>query len=186
MSIGSLSDAELLRYRRGHSLERAQQLATADLLAAEMLQRPVQIYRDKSGAPHIPDVPQRLSISHTGDHLAILISSSPVLALDIELLDRSIDRIIPRFTYPHEMDLFQKQEAQNPALWLWSIKECLFKAVPISGIVFKEHLQIHSVARKNEHLIALCAVEHPRYRKEISVVSRIFGPLIVSYIDQSD
>lgn len=71
----------------------------------------------------------------------------------------------------------------NPSLFVWSIKECLFKAVPVQGVLIKEHFKVISVEGKDT-LYTHCSVEHPELSAHLTVVSRIFEPLIVSYIDQ--
>jgi len=181
--IKGLSHGEIERYHAGHSLERTHQLACADALASAMLGHDTHIYRDEAGAPHLPEVLERVSISHTGDYMAMLISPSRLLALDIELLDRNIERIVPRYTNDAEVDLYDRIPKQNPALYVWGIKECLFKALPVKSIVFREHLKIKKVELKDD-LHSDCEIEHPDLRAQLSVVSCIFGPLIVSYIDQ--
>jgi len=181
--IKGLTQAQIESYHEGHSLERAHQLACADALASAMLGHTTRIYRDDAGAPHLPEVLERISISHTGDFMAMLVSTSPLLALDIELTDRNIDRIIPRYTSESEVALYDRLPAQNPALWVWGIKECLFKAVPVKGILFREHLKIRKVDL-TAAIYSACEIVHPDLRAQLSVVSHIFGPLIVSYIDQ--
>ena len=152
-------------------------------MASQMLNQVTRIFRDEHGGPHLPKVLERISISHTGDHMGILVSKSRLLALDIELIDRDIERIIPRFTHPNEIDLYKRVDCINPALFVWGVKECLFKAVPVQGILFKEHLIIDAV-ESSEGTISHCSIHHPELTAHLTVVSRIFGPLIVSYIDQ--
>ena len=182
--VSKLSTEEIERHHSGHSLERTHQLACADALASHMLGQPTRIQRDPSGAPHLPEVIERVSISHTANFMAMLLSDAPILALDIEIMERDIERIIPRFTQPSEIELYSSLGIVNPALVVWSVKECLFKAVPVDKVLFKEHFLIDRVESK-EVIISHCSIEHPELRAHVSVVSRIFDPLIVSYIDQS-
>ncbi|MEQ9188192.1 MAG: hypothetical protein RLP15_10700 [Cryomorphaceae bacterium] len=182
--ISTLSEEQIERYQAGHSLERTHQLACADALASQMLNHPTQIVRDTEGGPHLSDVVERVSISHTGNYMAMLISPSPVLALDIEIMDRDVERIIPRYSERPELEQFSDLGVKNPGLYVWGIKECLFKAVPVNGILFKDHLKIKQTVG-NEAVVSHCEVEHPNLRAQLSVVSRIFEPLIVSYVDQA-
>lgn len=182
--ISTLSAEQIGHYQAGHSLERTHQLACADALASQILNHPTRIFRDSEGGPHLSGVVERVSISHTGNYMAMLVSPSPVLALDIELMDRDVERIIPRYSSGSEFGQFSALGVNNPGLYIWGIKECLFKAVPVNGILFKDHLKIKQTVR-NEAVVSHCEVEHPNLRAQLSVVSRIFEPLIVSYVDQA-
>lgn len=171
-------------YSKGHSHERVLQLACADRMAGTILGKPVNIQRNEQGAPFIPEIEQHLSISHTGDFMSMIITTNSHVALDIELADRNIDRLIPRYTDTRELALFDSLPLYKPAITVWGIKECLFKVAPVTGMLFKEHLIINEIRNKGDEIISRCLVDHPNLKCQVLVVSRIFGPLIVSYIDQ--
>lgn len=55
----------------------------------------VRIGYDAAGAPQLPDRSERISVSHTRDRLAVLLSDRPC-AVDIERADRNVDAVFRR------------------------------------------------------------------------------------------
>jgi 4'-phosphopantetheinyl transferase EntD len=179
-----LGAAGLEPYKLGHSHERAMQLACADRMVSAMLGRPTRVERSPEGAPFLPDSNLSITISHTGDFMGIAISPHPHVAIDIELQDRNIERMASRFTSDEERDLFHEHAISNPLIYIWGVKECLFKAAPVTHVLFKDHFKLLQVTQRGDSLISSCMVQHPKLNAAFSVVSRIFGALVVSYIDQ--
>ncbi len=168
-------------YRTGHSLERTHQLTCADQVVTYLLSTPSQIIRDQEGAPSLRGRGERLSISHTDDYMAVYLHENEEVAIDIELLGRNISAIERRFARPGETALLTAAGADEALLQLWSIKECLFKVIPVNQVLFKEHLILKEVGLNNGKWHQHCEVSHPQHQQHYSVVSRIFAPLIVSY-----
>ncbi|MBT3647591.1 MAG: 4'-phosphopantetheinyl transferase superfamily protein [Flavobacteriales bacterium] len=181
----NVSEKMLSQYQVGHSFERALQLATADALVRNHFDAPTEIHRNEDGKPRFPQRSEHLSISHTGEYMAVIIGDNPV-AVDIEITGRTIERIYHRFTRDLEFAKIDAELSSDSLLTLWGIKECLFKIIPHQGILFREHLLLHSCDKKNGVLKAACSVSHPKLHKEFVVNSFIFEPLVISYIIEDE
>lgn len=168
-------------YRAGHSLERTHQLLCADQVVSVVLGEHTKVIRDDEGAPLLEGRTERLSISHTDDYMAIYVHENEEVAIDIELKGRDISAVEHRFTQQGEVALLKQAGAEEALLQLWSIKECLFKVIPVNRVLFKEHLILKEVSLNNGKWHQQCEVSHPQHQQHYSVVSRIFAPLIVSY-----
>jgi phosphopantetheinyl transferase len=179
--IAQLEEETIEGYRVGHSLERAHQLACADILFSHLLQAELSVHRNSDGAPYLKGYTENISISHTDDFMAVYLHTSEQVAIDIELMGRDISAVQHRFANQEELGQLAQATSKEPLLQLWSIKECLFKVIPVSQVLFKQHLMLQSAEYDGNRWLQRCIVNHPAHRKEYSVVSRIFAPLIVSY-----
>ena len=91
---------------------------------------------DKSGKP-IFSQNKRLSISHSGNYAAVIISSHSV-GIDIEKINNKAIKIKDKFL---DIELNYPQELNNQiSLVYWNIKESIYKAVGITGIDFKKNI----------------------------------------------
>ena len=93
-----------------------------------------------------------LSISHSGPYVAIMVSQTQEVAVDLEWLDprakpgeSRISRVSHKFLNQTEI-AFVKPYTPAEQAWMhsviWSSKEVLFKLYSKGGVDFKEHLHI--------------------------------------------
>ncbi len=76
-----------------------------------------------AGAPQLPGLDLRLSVSHCRGRIAIALSDRPC-ALDIEELDRNYRRVLTHYLTPGEIRL--STDPRYPAI-AWCTKETLYK-----------------------------------------------------------
>ncbi len=179
----ALSADELNFYESGHSHERCLQMTCADIIISEALGHAIRIQRDAKGAPYLTNSPFFLSISHTSNFMAMIISDRGRVAIDIEVKGRNIERVKHRFTTDTELGHLKHFFASEALLASWSVKECLFKIIKKSGVLFTDHLKIDGSEDGDKVLRVNCSVEHPAMKADYTVNSCIFEPLILSYID---
>ncbi|MEG0468039.1 MAG: 4'-phosphopantetheinyl transferase superfamily protein [Mucinivorans sp.] len=91
-----------------------------------------------SGAPYLATdggepLGVYISISHTANYLAFADSDSSC-GVDIELLSRRADHLATRFASPHELDLARAIFPTNASLFVWCIKEALYKKYDRNGV----------------------------------------------------
>ena len=91
---------------------------------------------DKAGKP-IFSQNKRLSISHSGNYAAVIMSDHAV-GIDIEKISDKAVKIKDKFL---QIELNYPQELNNQlSLVYWNIKESIYKAVGIMGIDFKKNI----------------------------------------------
>ena len=177
------SEKQINEYYNGHSRERTLQLVCADFIISELLNETTKISRNKKGAPFLKNKATHLSISHTSNYMDMIINNHSRPAIDIEVKGRDISRVKKRFTTDSEVEHFESFLKTDALLGVWGAKECLFKIMQASGVLFTENMKInYSMTRENE-LIVNCSVNHPSIKSDFNVISCIFEPLILSYID---
>src|SRR5205823_6644372 len=98
------------------------------------------IIYDEHGKPHLENSTTKISVSHTKEFVALLISETNDAGIDIEKIHHRIEKIAPKF-------LSEEEKTRTPS-WhqlryyhiIWGAKEVLFKIHGRGELLFKEHL----------------------------------------------
>lgn len=115
------------------------------------------IEHSPTGAPLLDDMPQRISVSHTGHFLCIaqlpptpeadMLAFSPraAMGIDCEKQDREqVMRIRERFLAQEELNLVE-QDSVEANILAWTCKEALYKAALIPGLDFRAAIIIRKL-----------------------------------------
>lgn len=167
----------------GKSQIRLRQLWASDQMVKRICGKEVWIKRDEQGRPSLVNSPEKVSISHSSDRISVIVSDDRAAAIDIENSNRPVSRIADRFTTPSEVDLFRLVFPKNPALVIWTCKECLFKILGSEAVIFKDDLTATDTRWENDNLCSEWSINHKSFSGKIQTKSFIFEDIIVSYID---
>ncbi len=110
------------------------------VLLFELLGEEKTISKYPNGRPFLVDKSYKISISHTRNYVAILLSTTRHVGIDIEMISDRVTRLYDKFISDDEY-IDSKQDIIHQLLH-WSAKETLFKIMKESDIDFKEHLRI--------------------------------------------
>ena len=96
-----------------------------------------------SGKPIIND--GHISISHSGNSIIVGYSKKYVIGIDIEFFNPKIIKIKDKFLSRTERE---KLDIDNDKVLtiIWSLKEAIYKMKDREGLIFKEHILVHSIA----------------------------------------
>ena len=115
-------------------------------MASEMGIQGLDIAYRPSGKPYILNSNLSISISHTKNYVAVMLSPNELIGVDLEYRSDRILKIRHKFMHPDEEDrLKQVSNAISETVVLllhWCAKEALFKAVPEEGVDFAQELRI--------------------------------------------
>lgn len=143
-----LSHNDAIRYNSfGSNARKKHYLATRALLH-ELTGNQIIEYAD-SGKPHTINSNEHLSVSHSSDYVALLISSSPFIGLDIQKLDDKIHKIKSRFVNEIEQPQIDFEDTRILTL-IWSVKEAVYKIHGDRNVFFKEHIIIRDFSTMNK------------------------------------
>ena len=117
----------------------------------------VNIAYNENGAPVLLNRKEHISVSHSADFVAVVISSERC-AVDIERLDRNFDRVAERYIRPEEYALSQDERL---AALLWCAKETLYKYSDEVGLDFLCDLKVLSVDFDSGLLVGQIRDNHP-------------------------
>ena len=123
---------------------------------------------DEDGKPYLVNFDYKISLSHSYDYAAVMISKDHAVGVDIELIKHKIKSIKHKFL--NDVELAQKQIGDNTeGLYVcWCAKEAIYKWHGKKGLEFKAHIHIKPFKLKNEgSLNAL--VELPNGTRELTV-----------------
>ena len=124
---------------------RQQQLLAARYLLQELSNdsKPYIINYSKHGKPFIKDTDWEISISHTKDFIALILSKDKKVGLDIEVLNDRIFKIEKKFLRDDEKEFINLNHYLEQLYIIWSTKETLYKIYEKGGLIFKENLKVH-------------------------------------------
>ena len=99
--------------------------------------------KDGFGKPYISNYSKHVSLSHSGNMIAAIVSDNPT-GIDIERISAKTVELKDKFADDKELDL--KNEEEDPVFFtrLWTIKEAVYKAYGKKQVKFKEQINIKS------------------------------------------
>lgn len=97
---------------------------------------------DDHGKPYLVNSAKHISLSHSYDYAAVIISDGKKVGVDIELIKHKIKTIKHKFL--SDVELAQKQIGDNTnGLYVcWCAKEAIYKWHGKKGLEFKKHIHI--------------------------------------------
>lgn len=123
---------------------------------------------DEHGKPYLPHSNFHISLSHSYDYAAVMISAGKQVGVDIELIKHKIKSIKHKFL--SDIELAQKNVGDNTqGLYVcWCAKEAVYKWYGKKGLEFKQHIHIKPFKLKNEGELQVVA-ELPEGSKLLDV-----------------
>lgn len=96
---------------------------------------------DSSGKPYLANFPHFISLSHSFDYAAVMVSKSKAVGIDIELIKDKIDRIAHKFMSQRELDFILQDRIEHLYV-CWCAKEAIYKLHGKKNISFLDHIRI--------------------------------------------
>ncbi|MBQ3248001.1 MAG: 4'-phosphopantetheinyl transferase superfamily protein [Alistipes sp.] len=109
----------------------------------------IEISYNEVGAPQITNRTEYIGISHSNDHVAVIISHNRC-AVDIERLDRNFEGVTARYLHPEEQALSSDERLSAT---IWSAKETLYKFSGKRGLDFMHEIRVLEVDFENGILV---------------------------------
>ncbi len=97
--------------------------------------------KDEFGKPYLPDSSLHISLSHSADKAAVIISPKSV-GIDIQYFTEKIKRIERKFMREEESACLSENNEIPHLHVFWGAKESLYKAYGKREIDFKKHLLV--------------------------------------------
>ena len=139
-------DKNLLKLKKSNLL-REQFLATRKILALE--NSDYKITYDINGKPLLNSI-YNISISHSHEIAALVISDNPKIGLDVQLKESKILNIQNKFLNKYEKSNIGDDPTVDILTMVWTSKESIYKAIGLKGISFSENIKIDKVIEKDK------------------------------------
>ncbi len=97
---------------------------------------------DSNGKPYLSNFPHHISLSHSYDYAAVMVSKNKAVGIDIELIKDKIERIAHKFLSKEELDFIQEKDRIDHFYVTWCAKEAIYKLHGKKNISFLEHIKL--------------------------------------------
>ena len=98
---------------------------------------------DSHGKPYLFNMPYQISLSHSFDYAAVMISKSRPVGIDIELVKQKVERIAPKFLQPAELGFINPEQKIEHLYVCWCAKEAIYKCYGQKEVSFADHIKLH-------------------------------------------
>ncbi len=161
-SINGLDIAEIERHK---SLWRQKEWLCTRLLVNQLLGKPTRIKYDEFRKPHLIDGSYNLSITHSKRFVAVILSKSKRVGIDLEQVSDKIAKIAFKFLGVNELkNLCEKNKILQLYLH-WCSKETLYKIYGRRDLDFVQNLKIETFdVNTRDYFIGF--IEKDPYREE--------------------
>ena len=103
----------------------------------------IDVKTDPHGKPYLVSLPYHISLSHSFEYAAVMISKTSPVGIDIEQVKEKVERIASKFLRPEEL-AFIEQVQKVPQLYVcWCAKEAVYKCYGQKKVSFADNITLH-------------------------------------------
>ena len=95
---------------------------------------------DSHGKPYQVDIPYHISLSHSFDYAAVMISKSKAVGIDIEVISPKGERIAHKFLKDSELAFIKPEHRVEQLYICWCAKEAVYKCNGRKEVSFLDHI----------------------------------------------
>lgn len=95
---------------------------------------------DAHGKPYLVSLPYHISLSHSFDYAAVMISKTQPVGIDIEQIKEKVERIAAKFMRPEEMDFISEARKIDQLYACWCAKEAVYKCFGQKEVSFADNI----------------------------------------------
>lgn len=95
---------------------------------------------DAHGKPYLTSIPYHISLSHSFDYAAVMISKKKPVGIDIEKIEQKVERIAKKFMRPEEMAFIKPEHKIEQLYACWCAKESVYKCYGKKEVSFLNHI----------------------------------------------
>lgn len=105
---------------------------------------------DEYRKPYLVNFPHHISISHSYDYAAVMVSQDGPVGIDIEQISSKIRKIAPRFLLPGELSFIDPGNSTAHLYACWSAKEAIYKWYGKGSLAFLGGILLHPFPLEKE------------------------------------
>lgn len=138
---------------------------------------------DANGKPYLANFPERISLTHSFDYVAVMLCGDREVGIDLELVKPKILRIADKFMRPEEMRFLplDTELAIQVLYACWSAKEAVYKLQGNKGISFRDDMTVLPFKYQPQGVLELEL--HGQNRKErFKVYYERFQEYMLAYV----
>lgn len=120
----------------------ASRVVLQELLKDKILHEEHRLLKMPNGKPYITGLDCEVSLSHSGEYAAVMISRSGRVGVDIEEINERIKKIARKFINDYEWQHLEGENDLHTMYLLWAAKEAIFKWYGDGEVDFRKHMKI--------------------------------------------
>lgn len=97
---------------------------------------------DAHGKPYLVNLPYHISLSHSFEYAAVMISKSRPVGIDIEQVRKKVELIAHKFMKPEELAFIDQQKKVDHLYACWCAKEAVYKCYGQKEISFADNIDL--------------------------------------------
>ena len=97
---------------------------------------------DAHGKPYLVNLPYHISLSHSFDYAAVMISKKRPVGIDIEQIKEKVERIAHKFMRPEEMAFINDKNKIQQLYVCWCAKESVYKCFGQKEVSFADNISL--------------------------------------------
>jgi len=189
LALASLSTEEQGFYQQLSNTQRRLHWLAWRALIKKLTGNPaIEITYQENGKPLVRDQSLQISVSHAGPWAACLLHSSEPVGVDVESVRPRILKIKERFLSSREIQWHAKSTDDLRHLTiLWCIKEAVFKFAGISGLDYRNQINILPFHSLSEGQASCQLIPRDGYLKEILLYYEdIDSEHVIAYVAETN
>jgi 4'-phosphopantetheinyl transferase len=108
---------------------------------------------DEHGKPYLVTLPYHISLSHSFDYAAVMISKKHPVGIDIEQIKDKVERIAHKFMLPQEMGFIKEEHKIQQLYACWCAKEAVYKCNGEKEVSFADDILLKPFHFENTGVI---------------------------------
>lgn len=145
----------------------------------------IHLESDERGKPLVRNFPVKISISHSADLSALLLSENLEVGIDIEKIDSKIERIQHKFLRDEELQSISSDHRLEQIYVYWCAKEAMYKLHGKKQLDFKEHLFAGTFAYGDSGTLT-GRISKNEFQQTLKIFFEKVGDYMMAYVfDQS-
>jgi 4'-phosphopantetheinyl transferase len=97
---------------------------------------------DENGKPILMNHPHHISLSHSYEYAAVIVSKTKKVGIDIEIIKEKIERVKNKFLSQQELNFINSEHQIEQLYVCWCAKEALYKLNGKKETSFKDHIHL--------------------------------------------
>lgn len=136
---------------------------------------------DEHGKPYLVNFPHFISLSHSFDYAAVMISKTRPVGIDIELIKDKIERIAHKFMSEEELSFIDSGNRTEHLYISWCAKEAIYKLQGKKNVSFLDNIRLKAFNYKSHGSFKAC-LELENSRKEFEVHFEKMEGYMIGYV----
>lgn len=136
---------------------------------------------DEHGKPYLANFPQFISLSHSFDYAAVMVSENRPVGIDIELIKDKIERIAHKFMNDEELSFIDPLNRTEQLYACWCAKEAIYKLQGKKNVSFLHNIRLKDFDYQQEGSIR-ASLELEDSRKDFEVRYQKMDGYMIGYV----